>query len=132
MSAFVVSKDTVDVIVSFCFVPHPGYSARVALRERLGGGSRATPESLGAALWSLNHDAVNARYREQGAPERYVYERRHAPLAAVYKAVSCLIYQCSEGDMPQTDAYAALVRLKAAVADEIIGSMPEYEAAPWG
>lgn len=137
MSAYVVEKSTIDVIVTYCFSPKPGYGPQIAVREQICG-SDATPDALGERLCDLNHAAVNTRYADdltrvtKGAQEFYEHERTHATLPAVYKALTCLLYQCSEGDCPDSPVFKALERLKAAVAEEIISAMPEYTAAPWG
>jgi hypothetical protein len=49
-----------------------------------------------------------------------------------YKAISCLLYQCAEGDVPECPLYQDLERLAARLAADIVRSLPEYEKAPWG
>ena len=57
---------------------------------------------------------------------------RLAALCDGYKALRCLRYQCSEGDIPMTDLFAELERAMGEIAEEIVQGLPEYEAASWG
>jgi hypothetical protein len=52
----------------------------------------------------------------------YVYRTEKTSLVQVYDAVKELMYQCCEGDVPETELYKLLVATKAAVADQIIDS----------
>lgn len=123
MSAFVVQKSTIDAIVTYCFEPrYPAHGLFYA----------ETKEELGQKIWDLNHRAVNQRYRESGDVPKYEHASKHLGLVALYKAVSCLIYQCSEGDCPESQTYQALGYLKSVIADRIISSSKEYEQAAWG
>lgn len=49
-----------------------------------------------------------------------------------YKAISCLLYQCSEGNVPETSLFGELAKLRNDLAGIIVCGLPEYEAAPWG
>jgi hypothetical protein len=43
-----------------------------------------------------------------------------------------LLYQCSEGDVPEQSLFKALESIISSIANEIIQAMPDYEQAPWG
>ncbi len=47
------------------------------------------------------------------------------------KALSCLIYQCSEYLTDNTKIYAYLVAYRNSVARTIVANLPEYEQADW-
>lgn len=126
MSAFMVSKETLDVIVTYCFAPDRygtvlGYTFGVD-----------EPGALGQLLVELNRAAVNERYRETKAAESYHHHRRDASAVDVYKAVQCLLYQSAEGTCGKTPTYKNLLRLLATIANRIICAMPEYDRATWG
>jgi hypothetical protein len=127
MSAFIVEKSTIDAIVTHVSLNRDD-------RERIltWFGVKAEDE-LGQALWSLNVDAFNARYPKDGAQyQSYQYGFKHVRPVHAYKALECLIYQCSEGNVPETATYKNLERLLALIGNRIISSLPEYDAARWG
>jgi hypothetical protein len=51
---------------------------------------------------------------------------------AILKAVSCLRYQCFEGDVPETPLFKALDGLANALAYEVARKTEEYAKAEWG
>ena len=97
---------------------------------------------LGAALRDLNVRAVLQRYPDcslergdlPGPSPLLPY--RYAPLLVepvqALKALRCLLYQCSEGDVPETPLYKALDDLSNRWALEIVSKLPAYDAARWG
>ena len=93
---------------------------------------------LGEAMFQLNVDAVNARYGEGEAakfrPLNYQYLPSFAFVSrvGVYKALTCWLYQCSEGDVPQRPLFRFFdEQVRPALADTIISDLPEYERADW-
>jgi len=92
---------------------------------------------IGHAMRSLNEDAVRARYDdadERGMiPAPYVYNSEKAPsLVQLYKSLHCLLYQCSEGDVPEHPLFQALETWTQSIADKIVFNLPEFRAAEWG
>jgi hypothetical protein len=90
------------------------------------------------ALYGLNCDAMTQRYgkaalqsdrKEQGP---FVFQLVERSPVAVYKAACCLIYQCSEGDVPERDLFKVLNEIPGQIAIHVAQSHPEYESAPWG
>lgn len=75
------------------------------------------PDLLGMCLLEMNRRALVARYGDNYAeavePYRY-HEPRHRPtlLVQVYKSLRCFLYQCSEGDMPDTTLFLQLVGVR--------------------
>lgn len=47
------------------------------------------------------------------------------------KHLSCLLYQMSEGEIPETPIYKRLDRLISAIAVSIVNHTPEYDQAAW-
>jgi hypothetical protein len=67
-------------------------------------------EKLAQAMFQLNCDGVNARYGEGEAekfrPLNFTYKPEiQYSLVQVLKSLQCWNYQCSEGDVPQTQLY---------------------------
>jgi len=71
-------------------------------------------DKIGSALFAMNERAVNARYPndpQQIAPAysfRPMGDEISVPKAAQFKAIACLLYQCSEGNEPDSDLFKAL------------------------
>ena len=95
MSAFTVSKLTIDRCVS------------AMCRDWQGGKAETL---LGKRLMQLNRQAMDERYPDRHAEAKStdaeVEEYRHTPQAPnpylFLVALECLRYQCSEGDVPET------------------------------
>ena len=126
MSAFLVAKETIHkAVFAMCRVPH-GHGWKPAAEDM---------DKVGRELWRLNAQAVSARYSEppeEIADEEYDYPLRVYPLPVALKALQCLIYQCSEGDIPKTSGlYQQMRDAELRLACEIVQAMPEYENAAW-
>lgn len=101
MSAWIVSKGHIDVLVNACVqydlvpVTHP------------------TLKRLGEMLWLANHRSVNARYNEDIQVPEYEPELIEAPLGAVHviAAIHCYDYQSCEHDGWQESEAFRLCRL---------------------
>ena len=122
MSAFIVSTETMQRVVHAW--PDNGLLPHRTSCESL--------DALGARLFAMNARAVSARY---GEPEE-VPAFRYRPLGAVHpmhqlKAVECLLYQCSEGNVPNEDDFLALEGLAAKLREKIVNALPSYSEAPW-
>jgi hypothetical protein len=95
-------------------------------------------EILGHEMFQLNIKAIDARYGNGEAVKfrklDYHFEHTEAvPLEQVLKSLNCWLYQCSEGDIPETALYNLFdtdVRLY--LMSEITTRLPEYEKADWG
>jgi len=47
------------------------------------------------------------------------------------KALKCLKYQCSEGDIPETEEYKSLSNYIDIITDNIISESDKYQRAEW-
>ncbi len=95
----------------------------------------ADADLLGSALLAMNHLALEARYDDE-PPQSvdYTFKAGQASqnLMQRYTSMRCLLYQCSEGDVPQTRLYLFLERLIGATAGNIVCELPAYDRATWG
>ena len=84
-------------------------------------------------LHNLNVRAVDQRYSEtnQILAPRY-QERFNYSKIADLKNLSCYLYQCAEGDIPEQPLYKFLRQLEGSIAKSIVSDLPEYEKAQWG
>lgn len=119
MSAFIVDHETIDKAV-FLF-----NEDRLAAQDL---------DKLGNDLWRLNAEAVAIRYREPVTePGEYRWKGRAFSKVVAFKGLQCLLYQCSEGEIPQTsELYRRCNEKLNATAREIVEVLPEYEKAKWG
>jgi hypothetical protein len=140
MSAFLVEDKTITNIVNwlrreqflFSEIPYKlkglGFDmTRVEWEER-----------LGLAMFQLNISGVEARYGKGEAVKFQKMDYHYRPtesvsLAQVLKSLQCWLYQCCEGNVPETKLYKLFdhdVRLY--LMSRIIRQLPEYEEAKWG
>jgi len=90
---------------------------------------------FGLKLFSLNVQAVKERYGKAESFRDLNYHYRimiSCNAINAYKSLECLIYQCSEGSVPETKLYQKLERIKNYLASQIISDLPEYKRATWG
>lgn len=88
-------------------------------------------KTLGDELFALNAAAVSQRYREPQAVYKYRFEATICNKFQALKSLQCLLYQCTEGDIPSRPLYKALDDCAAFLMYDIVSRMPEYEAAKW-
>ncbi len=144
MSAFVVEDKVINDVVNYLassrrygsFEYHDSLGAELMIDAT----NRKELEGLATDMFRLNCNAVEQRY---GAGEAakfrdldFSFVAQHAgfivnPIQA-YKSLGCWLYQCAEGDVPKTSLlYAAMLKIKAEMAENIVSSLPEYESAKW-
>ena len=135
MSAFMVSNGTMDKVLEGIYtLAAEGYLSPLRLEDKT-----YDPKDfdsltiLGNDLFAMNAEAINHRYEAAGAFEEYEFSFQFRPTVHVrcYKALQCLIYQCSEGDVPDTELYKLMERVSSAMASRIIREHSAYEDAPW-
>jgi hypothetical protein len=128
MSAFVVSKQDIDILVT----------AYLALHEP---SARIEPAKIGRILWLENVASVAYRYNmparhceEHAAYKRavrdYAYEPIHAKALAVAKIARCYAYQSCEHDGWEASRAKRICDLLEATFPDVAG--PAYDALPWG
>lgn len=112
MSAFIVSNDTIRVIVT-ALVRHRG---------------NTDPEAAGRILLLENTRSVNHRYSERKRAPKY----EHAPYlespVQVLKSLDCFEYQaCEHKGWARSEARKLIARARIWA----IGQLPGYDAAHW-
>jgi hypothetical protein len=129
MSAWIVTKDHIDVLVQAIIVEH-------------GGNFDTTADNLGQMLWNENHESVNARYREDTETLGYAFVGMEAPLdpVVVLKAINCYDYQSCEHDgWEGSEAKFLMDWLRERLAPkagllsaDAVYELRAYSEAPWG
>jgi hypothetical protein len=150
MSAFMVSEQTMNRILSFLYQQAAGHGMRGSLIGVLSAAGHPLAEAasypepkldeavskLAGELWAMNARAVRARYVDADKAgmitEPYI-TRIGGRVTAIqaYKSLGCLHYQCSEGTVPEEPLYKALELMQDRLAHQIVAALPEYEAAEW-
>ena len=113
-------------VVAACAQQQDGLFGGMAVR------STADLNRLGKAIFAMNCSAVFQRYEEPVEAPKF----RYRPLGtisnlAAYRALSCLIYQCSEGDVPTRQLYRDLDALQDRLAHSIASRAADEAKLPW-
>lgn len=114
MSAYVFDNTQISKIVSYL----TGLRAwHLYCRDLEGMGyGQSQPDHLGNDLLAMNQDAVMQRYPESDAnnlpgpinPQPYSYQSVICQMFEAYELIGSFIYQCSEGNVPETKMYEAV------------------------
>ena len=135
MSAYVVEDKTINRIVTRLEFDRDGNWPKKQLADLLGFTSQyeLANQKIGEAMLALNVEAVNQRYNQDDKPMKYKYKRTIVPPIQALKSLSCWLYQCSEGDVPERPLYKILRAYEGGTAKGIIQDrLPEYSQAEWG
>lgn len=124
MSSYIVGDQTINRMVTHLKLNRDLDWLKREFSAAIAGSTGDFCVDLGAALFALNVCGVEARYGKGEAakfrPLDYRFRLEPASGRQVYGEIATLIYQCSEGEVPETRLYKLLVEFKAAVADDVI------------
>lgn len=134
MSAYMVEDSTINNIVATL---RQNDSARYLLK-RAGYDlySDNDCKTLAIRMFVLNKRGVESRYGKGSAlefrPLDFTY-RSTAPhgLTAAFKSLQCWLYQCTEGNVPDSMLYRVMDNVKGALACEIVMNTQAYQLAKW-
>lgn len=136
MSAYVVQDQCINAIVTWIYGPRErAWEQRQveAALDAQGTIGQTYPEKLGNAMFELNCNAVEQRYGDGQAKEfrdlDYEYKTEYlGSNYAVYDRLSEYIYQCSEGDVPESSKlFQALERIYSGMAHEYFRGLRSQE-----
>jgi hypothetical protein len=129
MSAYIVDTKTIDRVVTAAIRNNHKRNGKAVLCY---GGEEYDPTKLGQLLFKLNCAAVDHRYQEENPIPMYSFTEQYiANDVQLYKAITCFLYQCSEGEVWKGEFYEEVETLKASLAHNIIAKTEEYENAAW-
>jgi hypothetical protein len=137
MSAFIVSSDCINSIVTYVHI-HIGEFSWLMEGLRFNVSTEKGLEELASALYRMNCDAIEQRYGKKAlqsdlsAGERFNFRIVRRQPVEVFKAVRCLLYQCSEGNVPERELFKTLEEIGGQIAQEIVRELPDFEKAAWG
>ncbi len=127
MSAFIISTETMHRVVWALSHEAPDLFPGI-----LPAASCTEMDRFGVELYALNAAAMSQRYHEPVETPDYHFRPLARPtLLEQYKALSCYLYQCAEGDVPKRPAFERMVDVAGRLARQIVGALPEYQRAPW-
>lgn len=135
MSAFVVDNEVLDRVVS-TIADQPGIREIILNETGCNLQTAQGRNELAKAMLDLNIRAVQARYGDDCADmmpdEEYRYRLRPARKVQAYKSLVCWLYQCREGDIPETSLlYQTMSQVRQMFAMIIVEDLPEYDKAAW-
>lgn len=129
MSAFIVGHETMQrCAIGFLLGTMP-YGAPLA--------NEAEVTETGRKLYAMNQQALVERYNDNTPAPEFTGQRMRPltyskqELVQIYKSMHCLLYQCSEGDVPDSELFKQLELAAGAVASRIVNMMHEYQQATW-
>lgn len=138
MSAFLVSGATLDAAVSAIWdhaTDGRGILSRPLVVAHIVVNNRNDLQKLTTALLALNIAAMEERYPQDKGDHVPPHSfRQIEALDRVFgvKQAQCLLYQCAEGAVIETELFKALDSLVSTMCAEIVRKLPAYNAAPWG
>ena len=144
MSAYVVDDSTINRILAAAWqwwMAGRGRGIPPIPREW---GQHSWPENapeLGAEMRAMNVAAVKARYPDDADDELpgprpllpYKWESEACPsIEQVIKSLDCYLYQCAEGDIPETwELYNVLRNWQLDLCYHIVNQSKQYQDAEW-
>jgi len=139
MSAFMVNTNVMAKVVTAILLNFDTFdgksTARGALLAAPTDAQKEAGTNIGKKLFLLNRRALRARYgrREHLCLPEFVFERwADATPVQQFKAMSCLVYQCCEGKVPNSPLYDELNHAAGELAQRLVQDLPEYNKAFWG
>lgn len=132
MSAFIVSKEHIDAIITYA-IDNKISVYSISKKTRLYLTQIENANFVGQTLYTENFRSVNHRYRENEQVETYLFTRYKGTLTLTFpifvKLLHCLEYQSCEHEEWETSEAKHFI-------SEFISSgcreLPGYEEAPWG
>ena len=139
MSAFIVNTNVMAKVVTAVLLNFDRFdresTCRTALLAAPTDAQKEAGTKIGQMLFRLNERALQARYGcsdHLRVPE-FIFEKwADASPMEQFKAMSCLLYQCCEGDVPSSRLYYELNRATGELAQCIVQDLPDYDKATWG
>jgi hypothetical protein len=134
MSSFIVHPKTVNCVVSFLYwkTQKQDWTPK-RLSNELNLDVHDSPGSLAQAMTALNYRATNERYQENEdfKQDESRFDFVIGDRIQVLKSLRCWLYQCNEGDVPETALYKIMDEYADILAYHIVCDLPEYEKAMW-
>jgi len=139
MSAFMVNTNVMAKVVTAILLNLDTFDGesthRTALLAAPTHAQKEASSKIGRKLFLMNRRALHARYvcSDDNPLPQFVFERwADATPVEQFKAIHCLLYQCAEGNVPESPLYDELNRAAGELAQRIVQDLPDYDKASWG
>ena len=139
MSAFLVNTNCMAKVVTAILLNRDTFdgesTCRTAMLAAPTDAQKEAGTKIGQKLFLMNSRALCARYGlgDHLRVPKFIFEKwADASPVAQLKAISCLLYQCSEGKVANSLLYHELNRAAGELAQAIVQELPEYDQASWG
>ncbi len=136
MSAFIIQEKTMSGIIYNLFWTHD-FKDTDCLMAQKGYKEAEDYDRLAIELFTMNRDAVQQRYDEPEdsdyikIPEKVNWNEGKLDIWQTLKSLKCLRYQCSEGNVPESEMYKFLEKIIRSWTDYCVETIPEYQKAKW-
>ena len=138
MSAFIVEDKTINRIVNILAHEIRRGDFSHALQEGLSKlgydlSDNKSAEKLAKDMFDLNVSAVSQRYGKKEQALKFTYvPGTFTSMIQAFKSLNCWVYQCTEGDVPESSLYKFFTDIvETYLSKKIIYSLPEYDKAEW-
>jgi GH24 family phage-related lysozyme (muramidase) len=139
MSAFMVNTNVMAKVVTAILLNLDTFDGESTCRVKMLAAptdeQKDAGTKIGRKLFLMNRRALRARYGcgdDLHVPEFVVERWADATPVQQFKAMSCLLYQCHEGNVHESRLYAELNHAAGELAQRIVQDLPEYDKASWG
>jgi len=141
MSAFIVQADTINRIANLFDKAQFDNQAPLCYVRRVikmrDFGRIDLLQAFVNELHGMNIGAMIARYGNRNEFDETQTRYKSMPidnkdLWQVLKSLDCYLYQCSEGDIPESPLFKEVEAAREALADWLLRNTTEYNAATWG
>lgn len=123
MSSNIVDDKTIDRIISALNQSN--------LINQIEGPHIEDFSKFGQELLNLNISAYDQRYGGKIGKYNYIFTECQVTSVQGLKSLRCLLYQCSEGDVPDTKLYKQMRTVSGDLAQYIVENLPAYDKAEW-
>lgn len=142
MSSFMCKPETIGMIADYIWRLRFPFMASHSEKEdslyapKLNG-DQCTRDDVYQRLWNMNAHALTIRYTDHAVTEMVGEYESYPEVPVVedgklFKKFDCLLYQCDEGDIPDSTSYKELETAHSILAYQIARHTKEYEEAEWG
>ena len=139
MSAFMVNSNVMAKVVTAILLNLETFdgesTCRTALLAAPTHAQKEAGAEIGRKLFLMNRRALHARYgySDDNPLAQFFFERwADATPVEQFKAIHCLLYQCSEGTVPNSPLYEELNRSAGELAQRIVQDLADYDKASCG
>jgi hypothetical protein len=130
MSAFIVEDKTINRVITY--IKQECYRDPFFHRRFLeGNGYCGSWDELAQAMYDLNKEAVDYRYKEENVQRKVRYSELYGSLYQALKSLDCFLYQCAEGKVPEKPLYKRLEFVQRHLLRQIVSSSQAYDEAEW-